>query len=101
MDPFKPYEPKPKVVVPKLTPGDAETIALQIVAWIVADDEMRDRFLAVTGCGGDDLRARLGQPGFLGCVLDFLLADEGSVLAFAEHFGLPPEMPIMARHKLP
>ena len=62
---------------------------------------MRDRFVAVTGCSGDDLRQRLEQPSFLGSVLDFVLADENSVLAFAEVAGVSPEAPMMARLKLP
>ncbi|CUW37160.1 conserved protein of unknown function [Magnetospirillum sp. XM-1] len=101
MDPFKEYVPKAKQVTVRLTPGDAETVALQAVAWIVADDEMRDRFIAVTGCSGDDLRQRIDQSAFLGSVLDFVLSDERSLLDFAEHAGLPPELPMMARVKLP
>ncbi|BAE50876.1 DUF3572 domain-containing protein [Paramagnetospirillum magneticum] len=101
MDPFKTYEPKPRPVAMKMTPGDAETIALQVVAWIIGDDTMRDRFISITGCGADDLRNRIDQPAFLGSVLDFLLADESSVLAFADHVGLPPDVAMMARAKLP
>lgn len=101
MDPFKPYQPKPKVAPVKMTPADAEALALKAIAWIVSDDEMRDRFIAVTGCSGDELRQRLEQPGFLGSVLDFVLADENSVLTFAGVAGVPPEAPMMARQKLP
>ncbi len=101
MDPFKTYEPKPNPVSLKLTPGDAGTVALQAISWIVGDDGMRDRFVAITGCSGDDLRQRIDQPTFLGSVLDFILADEQSLLAFAEHAGLPPELPMLARSKLP
>ncbi len=101
MDPFKPYEPRPKPTQIKLGPGDAETVALQAVSWIMGDDTMRDRFMALTGCGGDDLRQRVSQPAFLGSVLDFILADEPSLLAFVEKAGFPPEVPIMARQKLP
>lgn len=101
MDPFKPYEPRVRTARPRLTVTDAEAVALQAVAWIVGRDEMRDRFIAVTGCGAEELRHRVAQPTFLGCVLDFLLADEGSVLAFTEHAGLTPETPLLARAKLP
>lgn len=71
------------------------------VAWIVGDDQMRDRFTSVTGCAADELRQRIAQPAFLGSVLDFLLADEAGVLAFVEHVGLTPETPMLSRHKLP
>jgi hypothetical protein len=101
MDPFKPYEPKPKTVALKLTASDAEVIALRVVAWIVADDEIRDRFTGLTGCGIDDLRGHLEQPGFLGSIVDFVLANEADVITFAEHAGVPPETLLLARENLP
>jgi hypothetical protein len=101
MDPFKPYEPKQRSVPPKLTAVDAEAVALQAVAWIVADDAVRDRFVALTGCGADELRLRLAQPAFLGAVLDFLLGNEADVIAFAAHAGLAPETVLLARSLLP
>lgn len=101
MDPFKPYQPRPRIVPLKLTASDAETVALQAVAWIVACDQMRDRFIGLTGCGADDLRNRIGQAAFLGSVLDFILGDEATAVAFAEQTGLAPETPMLARTKLP
>jgi hypothetical protein len=101
MDPFKPYEPKPKAAVPTVTASQAEVIALRLVAWIVADDDIRDRFTALTGCGIDDLRSRLEEPAFLGSVVDFVLANEADVLAFAENAGVPPETLLLTREHLP
>jgi hypothetical protein len=68
MDPFKPYEPKPKAAALTFTASDAEVIALRVVAWIAADDDIQDRFTALTGCEIDDLRSRLEQPAFLGAL---------------------------------
>jgi hypothetical protein len=101
MDPFKPYEPKIRTAPVKMTASDAEAVALQAVAWIVADDALRDRFVALTGCGSDELRMRLTQPAFLGAVLDFLLGNEADVVAFAEHAGFAPETMLLARSMLP
>lgn len=101
MDPFKPFELKPRTAPAKLTVSDGEAVALQAVAWIVADDAMRDRFVALTGCGADEMRLRVGQPAFLGSVLEFVLGNEADVVAFAEHEGFSPEVPLLARAKLP
>ncbi|MDH3668391.1 MAG: DUF3572 domain-containing protein [Paracoccaceae bacterium] len=79
----------------------AETLALQALGWIAADDEMAGRFLASAGAAPGDLRARAGDPEFLGFVLDFLLADEQSLVAFTASAHLPPDAPMRARAALP
>lgn len=102
MDPFKPYEPKPKLgAPPKLTQGDAEIVAIQALGFISTDDALLSRFVSLTGCGLDEVRGRVHDPGFLGAVLDFLLGDEAAVVAFAEATGLHPEAAMLARFKLP
>ena len=101
MDPFKPFLSKPRTAVPKLSAADAEVIALKAIAWILADDEICSRFMGVTGCDPDAMRQQMGQPAFLGAALDFLLGDDASVLAFAAHEGIAPELPMLSRHFLP
>lgn len=102
MDPFKTYQPKPKSFAPgKLTVEDAEAVAMTAVAFIVGDETLMPRFFALTGCGPDDLRTRIGEGAFLGAVLDFILGDEPSLLDFAATAGLPPEVMMLAREKLP
>lgn len=101
MDPFKTYEAKPKFrAPPKLTAADAEIVAIRALGFISADDTLLSRFVALTGCGLDEVRDRVQDPGFLGAVLDFLLGDEASVVAFAEATGLHPEAAMLARAKL-
>jgi hypothetical protein len=102
MDPFKPYTPSKRPAGPPvLSAEDAQTIALRAIAFIAADDELLSRFVALTGCGMDIIRERIGDPAFLGGVLDFILGDEPSLLAFVETAELTPETPMAARHKLP
>jgi len=103
MDPFKPYTPSKRPAAgPKIrTAEDAQAVALQAIAFIAADEDLLPRFLALTGCGLDDLRRRIGEPGFLGGVLDFILADEPTLLLFAEATELAPEAPMAARALLP
>ena len=103
MDPFKPYTPSRRAApAPRIAgPEDAQAVALQAVAFIAADEDLLPRFVALTGCGADEIRRRIGDPAFLGGVLDFVLADEPTLLAFAEAAGLAPETPMVARGKLP
>jgi Protein of unknown function (DUF3572) len=94
MDPFKPYQPKTKTPTPTLLTADsAEAVALQAIAFIAMDDELLARFI-------DDIRLRIGDRNFLTGVLDFILADEPTVLAFADHCHLPAELPLRARNVL-
>jgi len=102
MDPFKPYQPKPKAFLPgNLTVEDAETVALKAVTFLVGDDVLLPRFFALTGCGAEELRARITEKAFLGAVLDFLLGDERTLLDFAASAALAPELVMLARAKLP
>ena len=70
------------------------------MAYIVADEDLLPRFVALTGCGLDELAGRIGDPAFLAGVLDFILSDDATVLAFAAHADIGPEMPAQARAKL-
>ena len=66
-----------------------------------AHAELTGGFLAAAGAGPDELRARAAEPEFLGFVLDFLLANEPALLAFAEAEGVKPDLPMRARAALP
>jgi hypothetical protein len=103
MDPFKPYTPSKRPAPAQMVCNqeEAEAVALKAIAFIAADEDLRLRFVALTGCGADEIRARIGDPAFLGGVLDFILGDEATLLAFAEAAELAPETPMAARSKLP
>jgi hypothetical protein len=79
----------------------AETIALQALGWLAANEELLPVFLGATGASEADLRARATEPEFLGSVLDFLMMDDAWVVAFCEGQGLPFDRPMMARAALP
>ena len=79
----------------------AETLALQALSWIVADQDVAARFMGQTGIGPAELRASVSDPEFLGFVLDFILADEPALLAFCEARSIAPERPLRARAGLP
>lgn len=103
MDPFKPYTPsnRPAPGPSIRSAEDAQTVALKAIAFIAGDEDLLPRFVALTGCGADEIRSRIADPAFLGGVLDFILGDEPTLLAFVEAEELAPETPMAARHKLP
>ncbi|MFN3642690.1 MAG: DUF3572 domain-containing protein [Gemmobacter sp.] len=79
----------------------ADVVALQALGWIAADDGRLAAFLDLTGLAPADLRARAQEPIILGAVLDFLMQDDRTVLAFCADAGLPPDAPMAARTALP
>ena len=71
-----------------LTPEVAETLALDGLAFVVADSGRLERFLRLTGLEGTTLRARASDPDVLRAVLDFLLTDDSLVEDFCREQGL-------------
>lgn len=69
----------------------AKTVALAALAYILGEDALRDRFLALTGMDGTDMRARIEDTAFLASVLEFLMGHDPDLLAFAAHAGEKPE----------
>jgi len=80
---------------------DPETLALLALAHVVGDEALLPRFLALSGCASDELRERAQDPVLLGAVLDFLLAHEPDLIAFADAQNLPPPAIARARRALP
>jgi hypothetical protein len=84
-------------------PGNenAETIALQALAWLAREEDHLARFMGLAGLSVDELRARASEPAFLGGVLDFVLENEALLVAFAEAAELKPEAVARVRRQLP
>lgn len=79
----------------------AETVALQVLAWLAADEDMLRNFCGATGAEPADLRRLAQDPEFLAGVLDFLTLDDSWVRAFSADAGIAPEIPAEARAALP
>jgi hypothetical protein len=77
--------------------GDAESLALQALVWILSDQDRAERLIAVTGLDPDDLRARAGEPAVLSAVLGFLENYEPDLIACAESLSAKPEALVRAR----
>jgi hypothetical protein len=83
------------------TPRDPETIAIEALGFIAQDHELLHRFFAVSGLQAITLRHASVEPGFLGGVLEFILAHEPTLLRFAEATGIDPAAIAKARRALP
>ena len=83
------------------SPEAAETLALKALGWLVTNDELLPVFLGSTGAGEDDLRTRVGDPAFLGSVLDFLMMNDEWIIAFCDSHTIPYEHIMPARAALP
>lgn len=79
----------------------AEALALQALAWLIGQDELRDQFLGLSGLSVDDLRQNAQNPEVLGGLLDFLLQDDTRIQDFCDACNHPPEAPFLARQALP
>jgi hypothetical protein len=84
-----------------LTREDAEALALRAVAWLAGNEDLFLRFVSLSGMSVDHVRAGLTDPGMLGAVLDFMLSDEPTLLAFVTAHDLAPDLPGRARRLLP
>lgn len=80
---------------------NAETIALQALAWLAGNDDLWPLFLGATGLAPGDVAARAHEAEFLASVLDFLLMDDAWVVGFCGSAGLPCDRPRAARAALP
>jgi hypothetical protein len=70
----------------------AEIIALQALAFLADDAQRLGTFLALTGLGPDELRAKARDPYLLAAVLDHLLRHESQLLVFAADYRIAPEL---------
>jgi len=79
------------------TNHDPQALALQALAWTLAEPARASRLLDVTGLTPADLRTRAGDPAVLAAALGFLEAHEPDLIACAEGLGVSPAA-IVAAH---
>lgn len=84
-----------------MTPERAETIALQALGWLVADDDLCGSFLAASGGALEDIRHRAAEPAFLASVLGFLTINDDWIIGFCDSVGLGYDQPLRALYALP
>jgi hypothetical protein len=77
--------------MPKPAAADPEMIAISALGFLAEDPARLSRFLDITGLNPATLRQAAGEPRFLASVLDYLMADESLMLAFAANSATSPE----------
>ncbi len=84
-----------------MTRDRAETVALQALAWIAADEELLPQLAGATGASLADAKDRVQDPAFLAGILEFLTMEDRWVRRFCDDVGLPYEVPMQALMALP
>jgi len=87
-------------VTKRLTVETSQEIAIGALSFLAGNPEALGRFLSLTGIGPADLRAAAREPQFLTGVLEFFMADESLLLAFAEQADVRPTLVAAAHHIL-
>ncbi|MBP1882633.1 DUF3572 domain-containing protein [Sinorhizobium mexicanum] len=78
----------------------ADETAIAILAWLANEPELLSRFLALTGTDPDSLRTAIGEPGFMGGLIAFLMDHEPTLMAFCAATQTQPEEVVRAHHLL-
>ena len=81
--------------------SDSNVIALQLMAFIVSNDERLERFSALSGIGPFEMQTGAHDPVFLGFMLDYALQDEALILDFAQNHKISPQTLVNARRNFP
>ena len=79
-----------------LDADQASLIALKALAYIAAEEERLSRFLLLTGVEADYVPSAMESPEFQAAVLEYLMADEPTMLAFCSAEQIEPEQPAAA-----
>jgi len=83
-----------------LSKDDAEALALQVLAFLLADSTQSSRFLALTGIMPDDLRNVANSRELQSATFEYILSDEGLLLSFCQEAGFDPALMGPAHHLL-
>ncbi len=80
--------------------GDPDTLALNALGWVLADEQRGERLLSLTGLDAATLRDHLTEPATLAAVLEFLVNHEPDLVLAADALGCTPEQLVEAHRKL-
>lgn len=86
----------------KTAPNEqAESLAIEALIWLTQEPDLMSRFLTLTGIDASAIRSAAREPGFLGGVLQFLLAHEPTLMRFCEATENEPNSVVNAARQLP
>ena len=69
----------------------AEILALKAVTFVISNDDLRDRFVALSGIDEGMIKTAVQDRVFLISTLEFFVNFEPDLIAFAKEEGIPPE----------
>ena len=78
----------------------ADDIVASVLTFLASEPERLARFFILTGLRADTIRAVSRTPRFAASVLDYVLADEKLLLAFASGAEIKPEVLAHVRRNL-
>ena len=84
-----------------LSQENAEVFSLNVLGWIVGQEDILPAFLGASGASENDIRERAADPVFLLSVLEFLMMDDQWVISCCDALQVPYERVAEARHALP
>jgi len=68
----------------------AETRALEVLTWVLSEDDLIQVFMGATGASQDDLRSNTSNHEFLVSILDFVLMDDSWVISCSKFMNIDP-----------
>ncbi len=74
-----------------MTSETHEIIAINALGFVLEQDDLRDRFLAMSGVDAAQLREMLSDKAALAGILEFLISHEPDLIAAAQHQSVKPE----------
>ena len=78
----------------------AETKALEVLTWILSEDDLIQVFMGATGASQNDLRSNTLSHEFLISILDFVLMDDRWVISCSKFLNIDPSQIQLIRMSL-
>ena len=78
----------------------AETKALEVLTWVLSEDDLIQVFMGTTGASKNDLRSNTLSHEFLISILDFVLMDDRWVISCSKFLNIDPSQIQLIRMSL-
>ena len=78
----------------------AETRALEVLTWVLSEDDLIQVFMGATGASQNDLRSNTLSHELLLSILDFVLMDDRWVISCSKFLNIDPSQIQLIRMSL-
>ena len=78
----------------------AETRALEVLTWLLSEDDLIKVFMGATGASQNDLRSNTLSHEFLISIVDFVLMDDKWVISCGKFLNIDPSQIQLIRMSL-